>query len=75
MAKSKIEIRQEFEIPESKMGATEYQAESKACRCGYVTSACFPESITHQTQYGIRAKSLMVYMNQHQFLPYDRASQ
>lgn len=74
-AKSKIEARQEFEIPEPKMWVTEYQAESKDCQCGYTTSACFPEGITHKTQYGMRAKSLMVYMNQYQFLPYDRASQ
>lgn len=73
--KSTIEVRQEFEIPEPKMWVTEYQAESKECRCGYVTTACFPEGITHKTQYGVRAKSLMVYMNQYQFLPYDRASQ
>ena len=73
--KSKIEVRQVFEIPEPKMWVTEYQAESKECQCGYTTTACFPERITHKTQYGTRAKSLMVYMNQHQFVPYHRASQ
>jgi len=74
-AKPTINFRQEFEIPEPKMLVTEYQSESKSCNCGYTTSACFPEGITHITQYGPRAKSLMVYMNQYQFIPYDRASQ
>ena len=74
--KSAIEARQEFEIPPPKILITEYQSESKDCKCcGYTTSACFPEHITHITQYGIRAKSLMVYMNQYQYIPYDRASQ
>ena len=74
-SKTHIDRRQEFEIPEPKMWVTEYQSESKDCVCGYTTKACFPEWITHITQYGPRAKSLMVYMNQYQFIPYDRASQ
>jgi len=37
--------------------------------------ACFPEEITHVTQYGPRAKSLMVYMNQYQLIPFARASE
>ena len=70
-----IEIRQEFEIPEPKILVKEYQAASKTCSCGHVTSACFPKHITNKTQYGINAKSLMVYMNQYQFLPYHRCSE
>jgi len=74
--KSNINRRQEFEIPKPTIWVTEYQSESKDCKCcGYTTTACFPKHITHTTQYGVRAKSLMVYMNQYQFLPYDRASQ
>ena len=47
------ERRQEFEIPEPKFIVTEYQAESKDCKCcGYTTTACFPEGITHIAQYG-----------------------
>lgn len=73
---SSIETRQEFEIPPPRMLVTEYQAESKDCKCcGYTTTACFPEHITHITQYGVRAKSLMAYINQYQYIPYDRASQ
>lgn len=74
--KSTTEARQEFEIPEPKIHVTEYQAEHKHCKkCGYTTAACFPENLTHQTQYGPRAKSLMVYMNQYQLIPFKRASE
>ncbi len=70
------ENRQQFEIPEPKMWITEYQAQLKNCPlCGCTTAACFPENITHATQYGPRAKSLMVYINQYQLIPFDRASQ
>ena len=44
-----IEIRQEFEIPEPKILVKEYQAASKTCSCGHVTSACFPKHITNKT--------------------------
>jgi len=71
-----IECRQEFEIPEPKMWITEYQAQIKDCpKCGCTTAACFPEHITHATQYGPRAKSMMVYINQYQLIPFDRASE
>jgi transposase len=74
--KPQIEIRQEFEIPEPKINVIEYQSEHKYCKaCGYITSACFPERITHKTQYGPRAKSLMVYINQYQIIPFKRASE
>ncbi len=74
--KPKIENRQEFEIPEPTIYVREYQSEHKYCeKCGYITAACFPEHLTHKTQYGPRAKSLMVYINQYQFIPFKRASE
>jgi transposase len=73
--KSVIKTRQEFEIPPPKMIVTEYQAESKDCNCGYTTTACFPDEITHITQYGVRAKGLMAYINQYHYVPCDRVSQ
>lgn len=74
--KATLEKRQEFEIPQPRIWVREYQAEEKYCKkCGYTTSACFPEGITHITQYGPRAKSLLVYMNQYQLLPFERASE
>ena len=71
-----LDCRQEFEIPEPKMWVTEYQAQIKDCpTCDYTTMAVFPESITHKTQYGPRAKSMMVYMNQYQLIPVERVSE
>ncbi len=71
-----LERRQIFEIPEPKIWITEYQAEVKYCKhCDCHTGACFPDNVTHTTQYGPRAKSLMTYMTQYQLLPYHRASE
>lgn len=71
-----LEKRQVFEIPEPKIWVTQYQAEVKHCKhCDSTTVACFPEDVTHITQYGPRAKSLMVYMTQYQLLPYKRSSE
>ena len=71
-----LDIRQEYEIPKPRMFVREHQGESVYCEaCEYTTKAEFPEHITHKTQYGPIAKSMMVYLTQHQYLPYDRASQ
>lgn len=71
-----IEKRQLFEIPEPKLFVSEYQAEHKYCKgCGHTTSACFPDGLTHKTQYGPRAKGLMVYMNEYQMIPFARVSE
>jgi len=74
--RASLDKRQEFEIPKPKIWVTEYQAESKDCKkCHYITTAFFPEHITHVTQYGPRARSLMVYMNEYQFIPFERSSE
>ena len=71
-----LDIRQEYEIPDPRMFVREHQSEFCHCPgCHYENKADFPEHITHKTQYGPVAKSLMVYLTQHQYLPYDRASQ
>jgi transposase len=70
----KIVKRQVFEIPKPEFFVTEYQAEVKKCRgCGHNNMATFPEGVNKQTQYGPRAKSLMVYLSRVQLLPYRRA--
>lgn len=75
-AKSEIEKRQEFDIPDPKLWVKEYQTERKYCKkCGYTTYACFPDTITHKTQYGARARSLMVYLSEYQLIPFARASE
>ena len=73
---AELEKRQVFEIPEPRIWVSEYQAQVKYCEdCDCTTVACFPEHVTHTTQYGPRAKSLMVYMTEYQLLPYKRASE
>jgi len=65
--------RQVFEIPPPSFFVTEHQAEVKACDgCGHINTAKFPKAVKKQTQYGPRAKSLMVYLSQGQMLPYKR---
>lgn len=76
MMPAELETRQVFEIPEPKMYVIEYQSERKYCnQCGCTTVASFPEGVSHKTQYGPRAKSLMVYLNQYHFIPYKRGSE
>lgn len=68
-----VRKRQEFELPPLKIEVTEYQAEEGLCPCcGKTTAAKFPDHITKATQYGFRLKSLLVYLNQYQLVPYKR---
>lgn len=67
------ERRQVWDIPPLKMEVTEHQAEIKCCSaCGSVNKASFPEEVTAPVQYGARVKSMTIYLNQYQLLPYDR---
>jgi transposase len=67
---SHIQRRQVFDIPVKLFEVTEYQVEIKKCKCGKVHEA--PCEVNNHVQYGSRFKSLMVYLNQYQFLPFDR---
>ena len=68
-----IDIRQVFEIPDPEMWVIEHQTDIKECRnCGCTNKADFPTDATQKTQYGPKAKALMVYLNQYQLLPYKR---
>lgn len=70
---SGYEPRQVFDIPPIKIHVTEHQAEKKRCpRCKQTNTASFPEGVTQPTQYGVRIKALLTYMNQYQLLPYER---
>ncbi len=67
------EKRQVFDIPPLQVSVTEHQAEQKCCpSCQHLNKADFPENMTQPAQYGARIKSLMVYLNQYQLIPYDR---
>ena len=60
-------------MPEKLLEVIEHQIEVKQCVCGK-THQAFCE-IKGNTQYGNRFKTLMVYLNQFQFIPFDRLQQ
>ena len=65
--------RQVFELPAKLLEVTEHQVEVKQCQCGKVHEAyCV---YTNPVQYGNKLKSLGVYLNQYQFLPYERTQE
>lgn len=71
-----IERRQVFDIPPITIEVTEHQAEKKVCPdCGHVSTAMFPEGVTAAVQYGPHIRSIVVYLQQYQLLPYDRTSE
>jgi transposase len=68
--------RQVIDIPPIQLEVTEHQAETKCCPdCGHHNEAAFPEEAKTSVQYGERIKSLLVYLNQYQLLPYERTCQ
>ena len=68
--------RQVFDIPPIKVQVTEHRAEIKECdACGAVTTAEFPDDITHKVQYGPRLKANAVYIKNYALLSYDRAAE
>jgi len=70
------ERRQVFDLPLIKVEVFEHQAESKICpNCGCINIAAFPEDVAYPVQYGTRLKSVATYLNQYQFVPFDRLSE
>jgi len=68
--------RQVFDIPPIKVEVTEHRGEKKVCaRCGEVSTAVFPEGITHKAQYGNRLKAYAVYIKNYGLLSYERAAE
>ena len=52
---------------------TQHNMQSKTCPvCGKITTAVFPQGVDHYIQYGDTYKSLMIYLSQGNFIPYDR---
>jgi transposase len=65
-----IQRRQVFDLPEKLIEITEHQVEVRQCKCGRVHEAeCMAKG---NTQYGNRFKAFMIYLNQYQFLPFER---
>lgn len=72
---SGIEKRQVFEI-EIRFPVIEHQAEKKVCpRCGFTTTAAFPQNVTQPVQYDPQFLSLAVYFTQWQLVPLFRTQQ
>jgi transposase len=68
--------RQVFDIPPLKLEVTEHQMEQKICPCcQHLNQSTFPAGVEAPTQYGPRVKGLAVYLNQYQFIPFDRCHQ
>jgi transposase len=67
------ERRQVFDLPPMKLLITEHQVESRQCPCcGRINRESFPEGVTQPAQYGIGVRSLLVYLQSYQLLPYAR---
>ncbi len=71
-----FEKRQVFEIPEPKLNVIEHRCKKKKCpECGKQNIAQFPAGVEQPVQYGPRAKGLITYLQNYQFLSYERLSQ
>jgi len=70
------ECRQLFDLPAPTIDVTEYQGEINTCpACGRSVTASFPDDLPAPAQYGPRFRSLLVYLQHQQLLPFHRISQ
>lgn len=65
-------IRQMFDIVLPQLSSTEFRGEIRACACGKVHKAEFPDYLTGRVQYGPTIKSLAVYLKHHGMISYER---
>lgn len=65
-----IQRRQEIELPVKLIEVIEHRIEIKQCRCGKVHQGTC--ELKGSVQYGSKFKALMVYLNQYQFIPFER---
>jgi transposase len=72
---SEMSKAQEFDIPEIKIFVTEHQVEKKVCGCGHCNISYNAPILKNHTFYGDRIKSLIIYLKNHQMLPFHRTKQ
>lgn len=71
-----VERRQVFDLPPISLEVVEHQAEQKECpACGHINTAAFPDGVNAPVQYGPTIRGIAVYLQQHQFLPYERTGE
>ena len=70
IAVDRIIRKQEFELPEKLVEVIEHRIEVKRCKCGKIHyGSC---ELKGNVQYGSKLKGFMVYLNQYEYIPYDR---
>jgi transposase len=69
------ERRQVLDLPPLALVLTEHVAQTRRCCCAQTTTAAFPAQAEERVQYGPRIKALTVYLQDYQFLPFDRCRQ
>ena len=75
-ADSNYDARQVFDLPPIKIEVTEHRRLKKTClHCGRKNKATFPKGMNQEAQYGKGIKSLCVYLQNYQMLPYSRCSE
>jgi transposase len=68
-----IEVRRQvFDNIEPRLRVVEQVVRTVACGCGMIHAGQFPEGINAPVQYGPNIKAIASYLNQYQFLPFER---
>ena len=68
-----VKSRQIFDIPKIEIKITEHRILIKKCtNCGVENKSNFPEELVQEAQYGNQIKSLGVYLQNYQMIPYAR---
>jgi transposase len=73
MAPQAVERRQVLDLPPVRLHVSEHRSAHVRCpACGRVAEAAFPAEVPSRIQYGPRLRALVVYLVEHQLVPYAR---